>query len=390
MFRIRSQMPGTLANVLGIAPFILLLSVYFYLSHQRLQENPKDRLMPGPAQFLDGWRTVWNPRESGMLDYTVQPGDTCESVARRISSNATFAARIRQDVVPIGNPPRTILPGERLRFTRRAAPDPNALPGFDDEPEDEETEYTVVEGDTVESLAARFLGEEPDFKDIKPIPGTFPRDLVPGEVIRVPLTERRLVVDIRASLWRLAQGLGAGVLISLVLGVSMGAFTPVDKTLFGIVAGLAKIPPLAILPIIFIFQGTGESAKVLIIALGIAPTMTLDILLRTKEFPRELIIKAYTLGASTLEIVFKVIVPAIWPQVLNAIRLVLGPAWVYLIASEAIASEAGLGYRIFIVQRQLGMNIILLYVVIIMTLGLLMDTALRWFVSWRYKWAEVT
>ena len=77
-----------------------------------------------------------------------------------------------------------------------------------------------------------------------------------------------------------------------------------------------------------------------------------------------------------------------WPGFLNSIRLSFGPAWVFLIASEAIAADAGLGYRIFVVQRQLGMNVILIYVAIIMLIGLGVDWLMRWFIHSRYKWAH--
>ncbi len=246
-------------------------------------------------------------------------------------------------------------------------------------------DYEVQEGDTRESIAQKIAGSSEFSDKIKAEDGP----LQTGETVKVPSTERRFVKDTIASLGRLVKGMVIGVAIALVLGIAMGAFTPVDSTFYYIVTALAKIPPLAILPIIFILQGVGETSKVTIIALGIAPTMTLDIILRAREIPRELIIKAYTLGASTMEIVFKVITANVWPHALNSIRLVLGPAWVFLIAAEAIAADAGLGYRIFVVQRQLGMNIILIYVIWIMLLGVVMDGILRSWISWRYKWAEV-
>lgn len=253
-------------------------------------------------------------------------------------------------------------------------------------------EYTVKEGDTALSVVGnqayiQYIEDEV-FETLDP---ENPRALVPGEVLRVPMEFERLVLnDVSASLGRLLKGLAIGIIAAIFLGVGMGAFTPLERAFFPVTAALAKIPPIAILPILFIFLGaTGDTSKIAIIALGIAPTMTLDILLRAKDVPRELITKAYTLGASTTEVVFKVIMPIIWPQVLNAIRLVLGPAWVYLIAAEAISANAGLGYRIFVVQRQLGMNIILIYIAIIMMIGLAMDMGLKAFITWRYKWAEV-
>lgn len=313
-------MPGSLHAILGALPFLVIVLAYSHFSARRHAENPKDKLMPGGAQLAEGWRDVTRLRTAKFIEHEVRAGDTLESIAREVSGSESFA----EDIRPAG--------GEPL--------DP-------------------------------------------------PRALVPGEKLRVPTTERRVVVDLAASLKRLATGLGIGIGIALALGLSMGLFTPVDALLNPLVSGLAKIPPLALLPIIFIAMGTGESAKIAIIALGIAPTMVLDVLMRVREVPSELITKAYTLGASTVEVGFKVILAMVWPQFLNAVRLALGPAWVYLIASEAIASEAGLGYRIFVVQRQLGMNVILLYVAIVMVIGLALDAAIRWFISWRYPWAEI-
>jgi len=243
-------------------------------------------------------------------------------------------------------------------------------------------DVVVAEGDTAASLADRISGDSAFSEEIK-------GEVVVGENVRVPIMERYFLKDTFASLRRLGLGMLIGVGIALTLGLLMGVFTPVEKLLYPVVAALAKIPPLAILPIIFIFQGIGEPAKITIIALGIAPTMILDILMRAKDIATELITKAYTLGASTLEVVFKVVLPQIWPSFLNAIRLALGPAWVFLIASEAIAADAGLGYRIFVVQRQLGMNVILIYVAWIMVIGLAIDAILRLTITRRYGWAEV-
>lgn len=252
-------------------------------------------------------------------------------------------------------------------------------------------ESEMTSRDTVESLVWRKTGTLAFIDRVQVDGADFDQTVTyePGAKVRYPTAERRIVTDTLSSLRLLGIGLGIGIAVSLSLGLAMGSFTAVEALMMPFVSALAKIPPLALLPIIFIFLGAGDLAKITIIALGVAPSMTLDLVLRARDIPRELIIKAYTLGASTLEVVFKVILAGIWPSVLNSIRLALGPAWVFLIASEAIASEAGLGYRIFVVQRQLGMNVILIYVAWIMVLGLAMDLSLRAWISWRYPWTDV-
>ena len=96
-----------------------------------------------------------------------------------------------------------------------------------------------------------------------------------------------------------------------------------------------------------------------------------------QELPREQLIKAQTLGASSWQILLRVVLPQVTPRLLSALRLSLGPAWLFLIAAEAIASTDGLGYRIFLVRRYLSMDVILPYVVWITLLAYLMDLGLR-------------
>jgi NitT/TauT family transport system ATP-binding protein len=92
--------------------------------------------------------------------------------------------------------------------------------------------------------------------------------------------------------------------------------------------------------------------------------------------PREQIVKAQTLGASSWQIMIRVALPQAMPRLIHAMRLALGPAWVFLISAEAIASDVGLGYRIFLVRRYLSMDIIIPYVAWIALLAILMDVTL--------------
>ena len=90
----------------------------------------------------------------------------------------------------------------------------------------------------------------------------------------------------------------------------------------------------------------------------------------------ELLIKAQTLGASSWQIVTRVVGPMILPRLITGLRLSLGPAWLFLIAAEAIAATEGLGYRIFLVRRFLAMDVILPYVAWITLLAFVTDRLL--------------
>jgi NitT/TauT family transport system permease protein len=196
--------------------------------------------------------------------------------------------------------------------------------------------------------------------------------------------------DTFASLVRLLTALAISAAAGLLLGLAIGVIPYLRATLAPFVAAVSLVPPLAILPILFIVAGLGELAKVLLIIIGVAPIIVRDLALRAGELPTEQIIKAQTLGASTWQLAIRVVLPQLWPRLIDALRLTLGSAWLFLIAAEAIASTEGLGYRIFLVRRYLAMDLILPYVAWITLLAFSMDWMLRLLRSKAFGWAEMT
>src|SRR3546814_662263 len=194
--------------------------------------------------------------------------------------------------------------------------------------------------------------------------------------------------DTLASLQRLGCGLGISTLMALMVGLALGVLPPVRATLGALVTGIAVIPPIALLPILFIALGLGETAKVALIVVGVAPVMIRDVAAHVEALPREQIIKAQTLGASSWQVMIRVALPQAMPRLMHAMRLALGPAWVFLISAEAIASDVGLGYRIFLVRRYLSMDIIIPYVTWITLLAILMDVALTFMSRRSFPWAH--
>ncbi|MEO0822015.1 MAG: ABC transporter permease [Pseudomonadota bacterium] len=196
-----------------------------------------------------------------------------------------------------------------------------------------------------------------------------------------------LWADTAASLERLALGVGIAAAMGLGFGLAIGLVPAVTAGLGGFVSAVSLIPPLAVLPILFIVFGLGETSKIALIVIGIAPVLIRDLAQRTAEIPREMIVKAETLGASTGLIALRVALPQLMPRLFQAVRLGLGPAWLFLIAAEAIASTEGLGYRIFLVRRYLAMDVILVYVVWIAVLAFLIDRLLAYTARRLYPWA---
>lgn len=198
--------------------------------------------------------------------------------------------------------------------------------------------------------------------------------------------ERLMVRDTLSSLQRLSIGLALAAAFGLLLGLNMGVFPGLHATFRPFVTFISMVPPLAILPILFVSFGVDELAKVTLIFIGTFPVITRDVLLAVRKLPREQITKAMTLGASQLELVYRILLPQILPRLIEAVRLALGAAWLFLIAAEAIAASDGLGYRIFLMRRYLAMDVILPYVLWITLLGYLMDLGLRRLLHSAFPW----
>ncbi len=183
--------------------------------------------------------------------------------------------------------------------------------------------------------------------------------------------------DTGSSLTRLGLGIGISALIGLIFGVLNGVIPYARANLSPLITAVSLIPPLAVLPILFIVFGLGEVSKVVLIAIGITPFLIRDMQSKVMELPSEQLIKAQTLGASTWLVIVRVVLPQVLPRLIEALRLSLGAAWLFLIAAEAIAATDGLGYRIFLVRRYLSMDIILPYVFWITVLAFLTDYLLK-------------
>jgi NitT/TauT family transport system permease protein len=149
------------------------------------------------------------------------------------------------------------------------------------------------------------------------------------------------------------------------------------------------IPPMAVLPILFIVFGLGDLAKIVLIVFGVAPFLIRDVAFAAGRLPREQLVKAQTLGASTWQVAIRVVLPQIMPRLIEAVRLSLGPAFLFLISAEAIAADTGLGYRIFLVRRYLAMDVILPYVAWITLLAFVMDLGLSRLSKAAFAWAHV-
>ncbi len=195
----------------------------------------------------------------------------------------------------------------------------------------------------------------------------------------------RLWKDTLASTRRFLIGV-AIVFLGVIVGLHMGTSPYVECMFYRFTLFFDKIPALALLPILIIIFGVGEVAKIALIAVGVMPTLILDTYLRAKAIPREQITKAMTLKADNFEIIYRIVLPQIFPKVLDTVRLNFKAVLLFLIAGEALASTEGLGYRIFLVRRYIAMDVIIPYVLWMSLLAFMADLIVRVYIKKRYPW----
>jgi len=190
------------------------------------------------------------------------------------------------------------------------------------------------------------------------------------------ITHSMLWKDTLASSRRFLIAL-ALLIPGVLLGLHMAVFPYFGAAFQRFVLFFDKIVALSLLPILFIAFGIEEWSKIMLMVIGVAPTLILDTCNIARSVPREQVVKAFTLKSTNLDVAYRIVLKQVMPQIIDSIRLNLKPLALFLFAGEMIASTDGLAYRIAIMRRHMGMDIILPYVLWVALLLFVMDALLR-------------
>jgi NitT/TauT family transport system permease protein len=204
------------------------------------------------------------------------------------------------------------------------------------------------------------------------------------------LMEDNLLTDIWVSCARVAGGFLLAALIGVPMGWAMGTFYSMESLFAPIVGTVRYMPVAAFVPLIVIWVGLGEEAKVLIIFLGVVLYNAMMVADAVKFIPNDMINVAYTMGANRWEVLTKVILPATFPSVLDTLRVNISGAWNYLVIAELVAAQSGLGFKILQAQRFLQTEKVLFCIAVIGVIGLAIDYLLKWLSAWLTPWADQT
>lgn len=186
-----------------------------------------------------------------------------------------------------------------------------------------------------------------------------------------------LLPNLLISLRRVAEGLGLGIAIGVVLAVLSGLFRIGEDLLDPVVQAARAVPILGLVPLAIIWFGVGEMPKIFLIALGSTFAIYINTFAGIRGVDTKLVEAGETFGLDRWGLVRKIILPGALPNFLIGLRLALVGSWLIVIVAEEINAQSGLGYLIMQAQTTDRTDIMMLGLAIYAILGLLADALVR-------------
>jgi sulfonate transport system permease protein len=179
------------------------------------------------------------------------------------------------------------------------------------------------------------------------------------------------------SLQRVLLGLGCGVAVGTVLGLTASLSRAGEDAIDASVQMARTLPHLALIPLMILWFGIGETPKIILISLGSVFPIYLNLFSAVRGTDRKLLESASILGLSQAETIWHVILPAALPGFLTGLRQAFGISWISLVVAEQVNASAGIGYLVMNARDFLRTDIIFDGLLIYAFLGLATDQTVR-------------
>lgn len=195
------------------------------------------------------------------------------------------------------------------------------------------------------------------------------------------------------SSWRAAVGFSIGGSIGLLLGLITGMSTLGERLLDTSVQMLRNVPHLALIPLVILWFGIDESAKIFLVALGTLFPIYLNTYHGIRNIDRGLVEMARSYGLSGWSLFIQVVLPGALPSIMVGVRFALGLMWLTLIVAETISANSGIGYLAMNAREFLQTDVVVVAIILYALLGKLADVSalllervwLRWHPAYQLK-----
>jgi NitT/TauT family transport system permease protein len=210
-----------------------------------------------------------------------------------------------------------------------------------------------------------------------------PDQLLPGpwavvKAIGELLQHGLLLKYVVASVFRVTWGFALAAVLAIPLGLTLGWYRRGEMAIYPLVEIFRPISPLAWIPLAILWFGVGDFAAIFLIFVGCFFPLLLTAMSAVRNIPAVYINVGRNFGMSTAEFIYRVLYPAVMPQLIVASRITMGIAWLVVVAAEMIAVNSGLGFLI-VDARNAGnrYDLVVAGMVVIGTIGLLLDLGMR-------------
>ena len=223
-------------------------------------------------------------------------------------------------------------------------------------------------------------------------------DIIPNVILPTPTevlkafptlhTEEALVRSVGWSLYRVSMGFLLSALVAIPLGLLMGTFPAVKAFFAPLVDPLRFLPISALVPLFLVWFGIEEAMKIMLLFVGIFVYL-LPLVVEAVENVDDLYLHtATTLGASKWQLVSQVLIPGSSPAIGEALRVMNGIGWTYVILAEIVNAPYGLGHLITVAGKRSHVDQIFAGVIVILLVGVVTDQIIRLINKRLFAWAE--
>jgi NitT/TauT family transport system permease protein len=207
-------------------------------------------------------------------------------------------------------------------------------------------------------------------------PTVFPSPVSVVVAFREEIASGRLADDIVASLYRVIVGFGLAIIAGVPAGIGLGHSAFARGALLPAVNFFRALSPLAWIPFAILWFGIGDMPAIFLIFMSTFFSITLTAMAAVANVPKVYFRVADDYGFSGAEMLFKVTLPAIMPQLLTGLRVTAGVAWLVVVAAEMVAGRDGLGFLIWDARNGLRTDLLVCGMITIGIVGIGIDAAL--------------
>ncbi|MCW8962555.1 MAG: ABC transporter permease [Gammaproteobacteria bacterium] len=201
----------------------------------------------------------------------------------------------------------------------------------------------------------------------------FPGPLVAINSVWELITNGTLFKHTVASLYRVTAGFYLAALIGIPLGMILGRIKVIKDAFNPLIQFLRPISPLAWIPLAVIWLGIGDPPAIFLIFMSCFFTLLVSTMIAVESISPIYFQVAANFGFSRYEVITKIVIPAVIPEIVTSLRLTVAIAWLVVVAAEMIAVQSGLGYLILDSRNALRMDYVMVGMITIGAIGLLLD-----------------